>query len=366
MEDIMYLGKIIKDIAPTEGNPRNSEGDFISLEDGRIMFIYSRFYGTEGRDDSPSDLACIYSYDGGESFGEEKIIIRSVDEEALNIMSVTLRHLDNGDIGLFYIRRINDGELALKLRRSSDMGESWSEATHCLPAKGYYVLNNDRVNITSKGRWIIPTAFHRNGLTKVKGTRFDTRGTVVFFSSDDDCKTFREMNGKCSMPFNRHFNSGLQEPGFIELNNGVLWAWARTDLGCQYEMFSFDDGESWTSPEPSRFSSPCSPLSIKRNPFDDSLVAVWNPIPEYNGRKNVGYFTGGRTPFVLAVSRDDSKTWSEPVILDDDEMSGYCYCAMYFTKDALLLGYCAGGEEDKLCLARTRIRKIPLCALDNI
>ena len=32
--------------------------------------------------------------------------------------------------------------------------------------------------------------------------------------------------------------------------------------------------------------------------------------------------------------------------------------AMYFTKDALLLGYCAGSEADGSCLVRTRVRRV--------
>lgn len=60
-----------------------------------------------------------------------------------------------------------------------------------------------------------------------------------------------------------HSSSGLQEPGVVELKNGVLWAWARTDLGRQYEMFSMDGGEHWSDSQPSWFTGPCSPLSVK-------------------------------------------------------------------------------------------------------
>ena len=35
------LGKIICDLAPKKNNPRNSEGAFIELKSGRIMFAYT-------------------------------------------------------------------------------------------------------------------------------------------------------------------------------------------------------------------------------------------------------------------------------------------------------------------------------------
>ena len=51
---------------------------------------------------------------------------------------------------------------------------------------------------------------------------------------------------------------------------------------------------------------------------------------------------------------------------EEDEDHGYCYCAIHFTKDAMLLAYCAGGPEDGSCLAKTRIRRIPRSQLEEI
>lgn len=32
-------------IAPSPGNPRNSEGDFVTLKDNKLLFVYSRYTG---------------------------------------------------------------------------------------------------------------------------------------------------------------------------------------------------------------------------------------------------------------------------------------------------------------------------------
>ena len=53
------------------------------------------------------------------------------------------------------------------------------------------------------------------------------------------------------------------------------------------------------------------------------------------------------------------RTFSEPIAFESEESRGYCYCTIFFTESDLLLAYCAGGIEDKSCLARCRIRKIP-------
>ncbi|NLC68305.1 MAG: exo-alpha-sialidase [Clostridiaceae bacterium] len=357
------VGKIVLELPPRENNPRNSEGAFIILRDNSVMFVYSRFTGDKSHDDASANLAVRYSFDKGETWTDEEIIFTRDEYNAKNIMSVSLMRMNNGDIGLYYGIRKDTNDARKYLRRSGDEGKTWSQPIPCIPPVGYYVVNNDRVVKLSDGRIIVPSAFHRNGYSTGRTdpyVRFDNRGVVIFFISDDDGNTWREGNCKCVMPFNNHSNSGLQEPGLIELKNGVLWAWARTDMCFQYEMFSFDRGETWTTAQPSRFTSPCSPLSMKRIPWNGDLVAVWNPVPNYNGRKQRSdkAWHGGRTPLVIAVSKDDGKTWSEYKVVENDPDSGYCYTAIHFLVDSLLLAYCAGGPEDGSCLARLRVRKI--------
>lgn len=151
----------------------------------------------------------------------------------------------------------------------------------------------------------------------------------------------------------------------LELGGGILWGFARTDLGRQFEMYSTDNGNTWTGPEPSRFTSPNSPLSMKRDKNGD-IWAVWNPVPEYNGREKTEFFTGGRTPCVIAVSRDNGQTFTDAVAFEAEDNRGYCYCAIGFLEDCMLLGYNAGGSEDGSCLARTRIRRIEREELESL
>ena len=359
-----HSGKIMCDLAPGPGNPRNSEGAFADLKDGQILFIYSRFNGDSSADNAPASLAAIRSADGGETWSSEEVIITAEQDKAENIMSVSLIRLNNDDLGLFYFIRRGFDDGKAYLRRSADDGRTWGEPVCCVPATGYYVTNNDRIIRLRDGRLIVPAGYHRT-VSGRKGhfTTWDSRSTTVFFYSDDDGKTWQESN-LCNVNA-RCTRSGLQEPGAIELKNGSLYGWARTDLGVQYEMFSTDRGASWSVPQPSRFTSPHSPLSMKRDPKTGCLIAVWNPIPEYiTRRKPAKAWNGGRTPLVCAVSRDDGETWEEPLVLEDDPDSGYCYIAMHFYKDELLLAYCAGGTADGGCLNRLRIRKMPNPAYD--
>lgn len=363
MKSVAQLGKITVDLKPDfeNENPRNSEGAFYTLKNGDILYAYSRFKGKSNADAATSDICIMRSQDDGKTFGEEENILTCEGEDSVNTMSVSFLEMSDGAIGLFYLVRHTYTQLRMYLRKSYDNGKTWGDRVVCMPYDGFFVVNNDRVIRLSSGRILIPAARH----VTTEGY-FDSRSDTVFFYSDDDGETWKESDTKCSLSDNAFSKSGLQEPGVIEVQPGCLWAWARTDLGRQYEMFSFDDGNTWTSCQPSRFTGPCSPLSMKRRSNGD-IYTIWNPIPEYNGRGiNEKFFEGGRTPFVIAKSSDNGKTFTAPVAFEQECKHGYCYCAIHFTENAMLLAYCAGGEEDGSCLARTVIRRVEMQELDAI
>ena len=92
---------------------------------------------------------------------------------------------------------------------------------------------------------------------------------------------------------------GMEEPGIIELSGNVIWLWARTTLCYQYQCFSFDGMNTFTSPEPSEFTSPRSPLELYRA-SDGIIWSAYNPIPHHNGCRHIP--STGRTPLVIRSS----------------------------------------------------------------
>lgn len=349
--------RIVASWGPDSHTSRHSEGDFLRMNDGRLLFVYSRF--TESYDDgAPSDLVASWSSDEGETWSDPIVVLPASLYNTRNVMSVSLLRMKNGDVGLFYIVKQTLCINRLMLSLSNDEGRTYYRHIECsLPDRaGYYVLNNDRVERLSSGRLIMPLAYHRGGYGDGHAY-FDGRSFTCFLLSDDDGETWREA-AETVFPTFTHSTSGLQEPGVIEKKNGSLWAYSRTDMMYQYEYFSIDGGEHWTLPQPSRFTSPCSPMKLDRHPETGDLYAIWNPIPNYNGRttSRAGW---GRTPFVWAVSHDDGATWSEQHIIEGHEEHGYCYPAVFFTNDGcMLVAYCSGGPADGICLARLSIQKI--------
>ncbi|MBE6584453.1 MAG: exo-alpha-sialidase [Ruminococcaceae bacterium] len=347
------IGKHILDLAPTPENKRNSEGAFLTLRDGSILFVYSRFRNDSALDHAACDLYGMISHDNGDTFGEIFPVLKHEDVDADNVMSVSLLRMKNGDLGLFYGRK-KDNDCVYYLIRSSDEGKTWSEPIRTVNEDGYFVLNNDRVVMLKDGAILLPLAYH-NKLDDFKP------GKLYVSASYDDGYTWETIARDLTMPLSRGLTTGVQEPGILELCDGKLWCYMRTDSGRHYECFSSDGGHTWTDPLPSPFQGPCSPLSAKRLK-DGRIVAIWNPIPFCYGRTQYGYavHTGARSPLVLALSSDDGETFSEPIAIETDDSAGYCYTAIFEHEGAILISYCAGGSGEKTNLARTRIRKIAL------
>ena len=326
-------------LEPKQGNPRNSEGDFIQLKDGRILFVYTHFTGGTG-DHASAYLAGRFSNDGGETWTNEDISILP-NEGGMNIMSVSLLRLHNGKIALFYLRKNSETDCIPFMRTSSDEAKTWSESIRCIDTDGYHVVNNDRFVQLPGGRIIFPTSLHEAPTW--------ANGKIKCYYSDDDGITWNSSEQVANPE-----NIVLQEPGIIELKNGKMMLFCRTESGVQYFSFSEDQGKSWSQIEPGNIKSPLSPASIERIPETGDLLLLWN-----NNFKQ-GRDGGKRTPYSLAISRDEGKSWQKIKTIESDPAGWYCYTAIEFTDNHVLLGHCAGDRRTNNGLSTTHITRLSL------
>ena len=124
---------LVTAFAPDPVYTRHSEGAFIRLRDGRIMYAYSRFVSHQG-DDAPSDIVAYFSSDEGESWSGERVLIRAAQFGVQNVMSVSLMRMANGDVGLFYIVKEDDAFLShIMLSRSADECAGFYSHIECTP-----------------------------------------------------------------------------------------------------------------------------------------------------------------------------------------------------------------------------------------
>ena len=160
------------------------------------------------------------------------------------------------------------------------------------------------------------------------------------YVSDDQGKTWRRNQSILKGEGPDRARITLQEPGVIELLDGRLMMWSRTDDGSQYLSWSKDQGETWSEPQPSQIQSPRSPASMERIPGRQELLMVWN-----NHANITDSLKNRRTPFHVAISKDEGKSWSTRLVLEDDSNGWYCYTAIEFVGDRVLLGHCAGDRR---------------------
>ena len=337
--------EIVLRLEPGPENPRNSEGDFISLKDGRIMFVYSRYFGTNGGDHSPAYLAARFSNDGGKTWTSEdlKVVER---EGTMNVMSVSLLRLQNGKIALFYLKKNSETDCIPMVRFSNDEAKTWSDPVPCITdKKGYFVLNNNRVIQLKNGRILMAV-----NLYNIAEGSILNKGSLWSYYSDDNGLTWKSG---VEVPNPDKFLT--QEPGIVELKNKDILMIIRSNPGVQCISYSKDKGVTWSSVKPSNIKSPVSPASIERIPSTGDLLLVWN-----NNGGDDPAIKGKRTPLTVAISKDEGKTWQKAKNVEDDPDGWYCYIAIHFVGKDVLLGHCAGNRPKGTGLAVTQITKLSL------
>ena len=356
--------KLLHQLPPSPNNPRNSEGSFIRGKQGEILFAYSRYTGDNWGDDCACDIALISSFDEGRTWSEPRIIAKAEDFGVKNVMSVSALELSDGRIAFFFLIKIEKNNIS-----TIELGRAVSEngvdfvAEHCEMkcAPFYYVVNNDRFVRLSSGRIVAPTAYIHRDLSKNSVCNHFTAYASSCLYSDDDGKTFFKANFDLRSAYGPNNRTGLQEPGILERDDG-LYLWARTNYGCQYESFSTHGIIGFTEAKPSIFTSPCSPMQMKT--FDDVTYAIYNPIPNYNGRTQA-MGTMGRTPFVIRKSLNGGKSFGPLNVIEDDPSRGYSYPAVFATNDGrLLVAYCRGDASDGCQLCRIGIVEIEINSIE--
>ncbi len=324
-------------LEPRFGNPKNFSGDFIRLKDGRILYLYAYGVGDVVADDAPHCTVARYSSDDGKTWTSDDVIVHI--EGGLSFL-----RLPDGRIALFYLRAKDSGKnLYPYMIISKDEAKTWSPPIEIVKNPGYYTINNDRIILLKNGRIICPVAYY------VTDGSSDNNGIYSYYS-DDSGETWCK-----SQPVPNPNHVELQEPGVVELKNGEVMMFIRTRLGVQYLSYSRDKGEHWTPVQPGNIRSPLSPASIKRIPSTGDLLLVWND--NYDPGHKDG---GNRSPLSMAISRDDGKSWEKKKTIEGNPYGWYCYTAIRFFGDYVLMGHATGNMNEYVGLAATQVTRLSL------
>ena len=317
-------------LAPHGNIHRNSEGDLVKLNDGRLMLMWSRMMGSNA-DDAKSHICRRYSSDGGKTWTDDEEVF-ATPAGSFNVMCVSLLRLRSGRIALGYLEKFSDGDCRPYFYVSSDEGRTWTDKVKVVSDayRGYYVFNNARLVQLKSGRLVFAGSSHGGKLG----------ACITNWLSDDEGRTWRPAKNHITA---RKPNGGalrMEEPGSVQLADGRVMTYFRTDADWQYASYSSDDGETWGPAAPSSLRSPRSPATIERL-SDGRLAAVWNDhetYPEY--RFLYPYHNGGRMPLTIGFSSDEGRTWRNRVDLEVADWNCYIFVREY--DRTLYIGYCVG------------------------
>jgi predicted neuraminidase len=199
---------------------------------------------------------------------------------------------------LFYKAGPNPASWTGYVRRSNDIGKTWSPAAP-LTAGLLGPIKNKPIQLRS-GAILAPTSVesHRAWACWVE-------------RSEDDCETWQRF-GPIQAPGHPY---GVIQPTLFEVApNDIVLACRSRGIGFVCQARSKDGGRTWTDAKPSALPNPNSGVDGVRG-SDGSLYLVYN-------------HTGmGRSPLNIARSTDQGESWAKVATLED-QPGEYSYPAV--------------------------------------
>jgi len=140
---------------------------------------------------------------------------------------------------------------------------------------------------------------------------------------------------------------GFGEPAVVEMPSGWLWMVMRAPYGELWQCVSRDGGDTWSRPTPTGFVSPLANCYAFREPSTGATVLAWNAtIPgtsqDFRSRRGIHR---PRTNLVFSVSHDNTRTWTEPVVVEPE---GGQYPTIHFAAGRMFIMYQSSPGDEPL------------------
>jgi sucrose-6-phosphate hydrolase SacC (GH32 family) len=329
-------------LVATKEYPRFSEGDVVTLADGRLLLAVGRKEGAG--DFAAGTIIGLFSSDDGLTWNDVPHVIRAPWDDVVDVMSVSFARTRRG-LHLFFLGRGRKATSDTRVYQmiSSDEGKTWGEPVRISAREGYHVVNNARVLRTAKGRLIVSAAWVPEDIGKMYQQQ-----RIFCYLSDDDGVTWRE-SGEVVLE-----GKALMEPGVAECADGSIYMTIRTGLGHLYEARSRDGGETWGDFRATVLAAPAAPSTVVREPGGDGLWMFWcdNAKGGWKGRNRI----------MFAASGDHGRTWGASRFVEEDPRGSFGYTSVTFVKGHALLTYYDWRDHGQPGFAETSLRErlIPL------
>jgi hypothetical protein len=296
--------------------PTDKLGPFVRLKDGGVLCV-------------EKDAAFV-SRDGGKTWGDPLPMFPkggvTVSNERAALVTkdgtvvVAFMNLATRSKG-YWDAKAADFVPGVKLdvwaARSADGGKTWDAQ---LVQPGY----------SGAVRGLVQAANGNLVLVTQDVVRDPARHVTTAYHSEDDGKSWKR-SGCVDKDGKRHphldvgghgHHDGAIEPTVEVLKDGRLWMLVRTPRNVFYQAFSKDHGAIWADFGPTTIDASSAPGMLKRL-ASGRLLLVWNrtrpetpaEFPSYGPPWHAKEANYHRLELSAALSDDDGKTWTKPVVL---------------------------------------------------
>lgn len=162
--------------------------------------------------------------------------------------------------------------------------------------EGPYAFRMNKPTVLATGEWVMPVT---HAVEPIHAWFADSKQLQGVGVSNDQGKTW-------------HLHGALKAPPWalecmtVELRDGRLWMLIRTGSGFLWESFSTDKGLTWSDAKAGAIANPGSRFFIRRL-ASGSLLLV----------NHHGFTDKTRSHLTAQISKDEGKTWSEGLMLDE-------------------------------------------------
>lgn len=254
---------------------------------GRLWAVW--YASPTGREDRNNFVLAVTSGDEGKTWTEAVLVIDPDGKGTVRAFDPEVWVDPNGKLWVFWAQAVgHDGSIAgvwaITTENPEDANPEWSK-----PRRLTDGIMMCKPTILSTGEWVLPASTWKK-----------TDNSARMVVSTDEGKSW-EVRGGCQIPPSMRV---FDEHMIVERKNGSLWMLVRSNTGFLLESISRDRGKNWPTAKPSSISHPSARFFIRRLNSGNLLLVKHHNTKE---RKNL----------TALVSKDDGKTWSDGLLLDE-------------------------------------------------
>ncbi len=286
---------------PEYGSDRRMFQGIPGVERASNGRLWAAWYGGGTGEGDENYVMLVTSNNDGKTWSDLRLVIDPPDP--VRAFDPCLWHDPTGRLWLFWAQSYHrfDGRAgvwAIVTSNSESEDPAWSD-----PRRLCNGVMMNKPTVLSSGEWLMPACVW--GASKRTDVPEEDKRPSVYASID--CGSSWARRGGPIVP-----DGSFSEHMVVEQRDGRVWMLVRTEYGIG-ESYSADQGRTWGVLRPSSIQHATSRFFIRRLGSGSILLVKHGPIQQRTGRSRLTAY----------LSRDDGRSWSGGLLLDEREGVSY-------------------------------------------